>query len=157
MNCNIINIYTDGSCDSNPGGNGGYAAIIFDGVNPIKISGYEPNTTNQRMEILAVIKALEYFREPKQIYIYSDSAYVCNCYKGKWYENWMSNGWINSKKEPVANKDLWERFVELVSFHDIEFCKVKGHSNNLLNNECDKMAKEIIQFNKTIKHLLTIN
>lgn len=148
---NDVLIYTDGSCDKNPGGNGGYAVIIFDEHNPIKISGYEPVTTNQRMEMKAVITALNYFKTRKTIRLFTDSAYVCNGYNKKWYSSWLKNGWKNSKGEDVANRDLWEHIIELVNFHDVEINYVKGHSTNIFNNECDLMAKDIIRFYKEIK------
>ena len=153
MNESII-IYTDGSCDSNPGGNGGYAAIIFKDHKPIKISGYEPNTTNQRMELMAVITALEYFTDKQSILLFTVSAYVCNGYNKKWYENWKVNGWKNSKGEDVANKELWERLIRAVEFHDVKMTYVKGHSDNVFNNECDIMAKDIILFYKKVDKLI---
>ena len=143
-------IYTDGSCDKNPGGNGGYSAIIFESQKPIKVSGYEPNTTNQRMEMMAVIAALSYFKDKRSISLYTDSSYVCNGYNQKWYINWMKNGWKNSKGEDVANKDLWIKIIELVEFHDVNMVHVKGHADNIFNNECDYMAKDIITFYKKI-------
>ena len=154
MNQNKVIIYTDGSCDVNPGGNGGYAAIIFDNNKPIKLSGYEPNTTNQRMEMLAVISSLNYFKEKKSITLFTDSAYVCNGYNQKWYNNWKRNGWKNSKGEDVANKDLWLRIIEAVEFHDVKMIHVKGHADNIFNNECDIMAKDIVSFYKKIDKIM---
>lgn len=154
MEQNNIIIYTDGSCDKNPGGNGGYAAIIFENQNPIKISGYEPNTTNQRMEMKAVISALNYYNERKKIILFTDSAYVCNCYNQKWYNNWIKNGWKNSKGEPVANRELWMELIKGFELHDVEMKYVKGHNGNIFNEECDKMAKDIILFNKSITDIV---
>ena len=145
-------IYTDGSCDRNPGGNGGYSIIIFKDNKPIKISGYEPKTTNQRMELTAVIEGLDYFNEPHMITVCTDSAYVCNAHKNKWYNNWLVNGWKNYNGDPVANVDLWKKFLMVIDRHKVTIVKVKGHSDNIFNNECDIMAKDIIRFYKEVKN-----
>ena len=154
MNDKII-IYTDGSCDKNPGGNGGFSSIIFIDENPIFLTGYESNTTNQRMEMKAVIQSLAYIDsiidKNKEIVICSDSAYVCNCILQGWYKNWYRNDWINSKGEKVANQDLWEEMLKYVlQYPNIKFIKVKGHSDNIFNNKCDEMAKDVVSFKKLI-------
>lgn len=147
-------IYTDGGCTENPGGEGGYSAIILSNGNPIFITGYESKTTNQRMELKAAILGLKFIERPSNIKLYSDSAYLCNCFISKWYESWEKNDWKNSKKESVANKDLWELLLKLVRFHkSVEFKKVKGHSDNIINNKCDEMATDIVRF----KHQLNSN
>ena len=151
---NKVMIYTDGSCDNNTIGNGGYSVIIFDNQHPIKISGYVPNTTNQRMELTAVIEGMKHFTEPREIEIFSDSAYVCNCFNDKWYKRWVMNKWRNANGEPVANKDLWMEFIKQITFHSVKIHKVKGHSTNVFNNECDAMAKDIIQFYRKIKSMM---
>ena len=149
MNC--IKIYTDGAVSNNGSEKavGGWAAIILeDGRAPIEIFGAEANTTNQRMEIKAVIIAFEQILKTphaeKYIEVYSDSAYVCNCINQKWYEKWFNNGWVNSKKEPVANKDLWESLFDklntLEKNHQVTFVKVKGHSGNTWNEKVDRLA-----------------
>jgi len=146
-----IIIFTDGSCTSNPGGDGGWSVLIIrDKDHIITLNGYEPNTTNQRMELSAVISALSYFFGKQKIDLYTDSAYVANCFKQKWYINWNRNGWLNSNKEPVANQDLWKRFIKLIEFHDVNIYHVKGHADNPFNNSCDIMAKGIIDFYKNI-------
>lgn len=143
-----IQVWTDGACSGNPG-KGGAAAIIRYTDNMIKeLTFHEENSTNQRMEIKAVIIAFkEILKTPhneENIEVYSDSAYVCNCINQRWYEKWFKNGWINSKKEPVANKDLWvpffEMLTELEKNHKVSFIKVKGHSGNTWNEKVDRLA-----------------
>lgn len=141
-----IIIYTDGACSGNQNDEnyGGYGALLIYKDNRKEIYGGEVNTTNNRMELMACIKALEALkRKDIPIEIYTDSAYVCNCFNQKWYKNWQKNGWKNSKKEPVENKDLWLNLIELVdSFNDIKFIKVKGHSGNELNEIADDLANK---------------
>ena len=147
----IITIYTDGSCLSNPGGKGGYAAIIIKDAIPRFVAGYDDNTTNQSMELKAVIAGLKIISVPSNIVVYSDSAYVVNCFRYKWYEKWEVNGWKNSKKEDVANIGLWTLLLQLVRYHNnVEFRKVKGHSGNIFNEKCDQLAKDIILFKTNI-------
>lgn len=148
-------IYTDGSCVGNPGGDGGYAIVIIEKLIPVKICGYLKTTTNQQAELIAVIEAMKYFKDPSRLTIYSDSAYVVNCVLQNWWSNWLKNNWVNSKGEPVANKHLWEEFIALIQFHDsVNFVKVKGHSNDILNNECDKMANDIRSFGHMIDDMM---
>lgn len=146
----IVEVWTDGACSCNPGP-GGWAAICNHNGQEIHIQGNEKNSTNQRMEIMAVAegldKAYNSFKNFNKIIIYSDSAYVCNCMLQKWYANWRTNGWLNSKKEPVANKELWEVLLSIKENIEkenivIEFIKVKGHSNNKMNEKVDKLAVE---------------
>ena len=134
-----VTIYTDGACSGNPGP-GGYGAILMYGDVKKEISGGEKNTTNNQMELMAVITALEMLKEPCDVAIYSDSAYVINAYKENWVESWKKNGWKNSSKKPVKNRELWERLDKLVSLHSVKFIKVKGHSDNEFNNRCDELA-----------------
>jgi len=138
-----IIIYTDGACSGNPGP-GGYGAILFYGEHRKEISGGEKNTTNNRMEILAVIKALELLKEPCKVNVHSDSAYVVNCFEQGWIYNWMKNGWKNSKKQPVENQDLWQQLWALMQKHEVKYTKVKGHSDNEFNNRCDELARHAI-------------
>lgn len=135
-----IEIYTDGACSCNPG-NGGWAAILKFGNNIKKISGAERNTTNNKMELTAVIKALSCLKVKCNVKIHSDSAYVINAFKCDWINKWIQNGWVSSSKKPVQNKDLWCQLLELINHHKVEFIKVKGHSDNYYNNECDRLAK----------------
>lgn len=124
------------------------------GSSPIYITGFEENTTNQRMELKAAILGLQMIKTPSIIDLYTDSAYLCNCFKDKWYESWEKNGWVNSKKEPVANKDLWETLLKLARSHEVlRFHKVKGHADNIFNNKCDQLCTDIINFKKQIDAL----
>lgn len=137
-----VTIYTDGGCRGNgkDGAVGGYGCILMykDNIKEIK-KGFE-NTTNNIMEMTAVIDALSLLKEPCKVKLYSDSAYVVNAFNQGWIEKWQKNGWKNSNKEPVKNKDLWEKLIELTSLHQVEFIKVKGHSDNEYNNRCDELA-----------------
>ena len=144
-------LYTDGSCIQNPGGNGGWACVIITPQQyPIKISGFSPSTTNQRMELTAVIQGLGAIPDGSIVDVYSDSAYVCNAVNQKWLSKWKRIGWVNSKKEPVANIDLWKQFDMLLLNREVALHWVKGHADNPINNECDKLAKEIINFTNEI-------
>lgn len=137
-----VTIYTDGGCRGNgkDGAVGGYGCILMykDTKKEIK-KGFE-NTTNNIMEMTAVIDALSLLKEPCKVKLYSDSAYVVNAFKQGWIEKWQKNGWKNSNKEPVKNKELWEQLIELTTKHQVEFIKVKGHSDNEYNNRCDELA-----------------
>lgn len=139
-----VMIYTDGACSGNPGP-GGWGAVLFFGVHQKEISGGEKFTTNNRMEIQAVIEGLKLLKEPCQVKVYSDSAYVVNCFQKSWIHGWLGNGWKNSKKEPVENQELWKALWELMKKHKVEYVKVKGHSDNEWNNRCDELAREAIK------------
>jgi len=138
-----IIIYTDGACSGNPGP-GGYGAVLRYGEHEKEISGGEPATTNQRMEMQAAISALGQLKEPCQVTLHSDSAYLVNAFKDSWFDKWRQNGWKNSKKEAVANRDLWEQLLELARIHQISWVKVKGHADDELNNRCDQLARAAI-------------
>lgn len=158
MSIEII-AYTDGSCDINPGGNGGWAVVLFDNGCSTRMSGYVPTTkkipvTNQRMEMYAVIKALSSQIKPSKFTIFTDSSYVCNAYNKKWVTNWKKNGWKTADGKDVANKDLWLHLDKLWEYHTVEIFHVKGHSVNFFNNECDKMAKNAIKFMATAQKIL---
>ena len=133
-------VYTDGACSGNPGP-GGWGAVLMYGGKLKEISGGEPRTTNNRMELMAAIQALETLKEPVRVRLHTDSAYMVNCFHQRWHERWARNGWRNSKKEPVENRDLWERLLALTRRHDVEFVKVKGHSDDEWNNRCDELAR----------------
>ncbi len=136
-------IYTDGACSGNPGA-GGWASILnFKGKEKI-LSGGEENTTNNRMELMAVIQGLESVKDSQIIKVYSDSAYVVNAFNQNWLSNWQKNNWKTSGKSEVLNKDLWQRLLKVVQKHNVEFIKVKGHSDNENNNRCDALAREEI-------------
>lgn len=139
---NII-LYTDGACSGNPGPGGWGAVLIFNGIEK-ELSGANPNTTNNVMEITAVIEGLKALKRPCNVNIYSDSAYVVNCFEKNWINNWIKNNWVNSKKEPVKNKELWLELLNLTKIHKVTFNKVKGHSNVKYNNRCDELARNAI-------------
>lgn len=135
-----VTIYTDGACSGNPGP-GGWAAVLLYGDNRKEISGGSKNTTNNIMEITAVIEALKCLKFECQAKVHSDSAYVVNCFNNGWIQKWRKNNWQTASKEPVKNKELWEELYNLVQKHKVEFIKVKGHSNVELNNRCDELAR----------------
>ena len=139
---NII-LYTDGACSGNPGPGGWGAVLIFNGIEK-ELSGANPNTTNNVMEITAVIEGLKALKRPCNVNIYSDSAYVVNCFEKDWINNWIKNNWVNSKKEPVKNKELWLELYNLTKIHKVTFNKVKGHSNVKYNNRFDELARNAI-------------
>lgn len=142
-------IYTDGACLGNPGP-GGWGAVIFDkNKNQKNISGIEKKTTNNRMELTAPIKALKKIKSDTEITIYTDSTYVKNGIT-EWIKKWKLNGWKNSNKKPVKNKDLWIKLDELCMKNKITWKWVKGHSNNKYNNLADELASEAIRKNKNL-------
>lgn len=145
---NNIDIYTDGACSGNPGP-GGWAAVLISRDMDYKreISGFEPETTNNRMEILSVLKALQMVKKPSNIRIYSDSAYVVNAFRQNWIASWQRNGWVRKEKKPVLNKELWQELLAAMSPHNIEWIKVAGHADNELNNRCDELARAEIKKN----------
>lgn len=138
-----IDIYTDGACSGNPGP-GGYAGILIYGSKEKIISGGESQTTNNRMELTAVIKSLQALKEICEVDLYTDSAYVCNAIKQGWLEDWQLKNWKNSQKKPVLNKDLWLELLEMLEKHKVNFIKVKGHADNYNNNRCDEIARNEI-------------
>ena len=134
-----VTIYTDGACSGNPGP-GGWASILMAGGVKKELSGGERDTTNNRMELMAVIQGLRALKRPCKVDIYSDSAYVVNAFDQNWIGKWVKNGWKNSTKAEVANSDLWKELIELTNTHNVTFHKVKGHSDNEFNNRCDELA-----------------
>ena len=134
-----VTIYTDGACSGNPGAGGWGAILLYEGIKR-EFSGFDPETTNNKMELTAVIEALKKLKKPCKVKLYSDSAYVVNSITLGWLENWKSNGWRGSDKKPVKNIELWEALDELLLVHDVEFIKVKGHADNEFNNKCDALA-----------------
>lgn len=138
-----VTIYTDGACSGNPGP-GGWGAILIYGEHEKELSGGEKVTTNNRMEITAAIESLKKLKEPCIVRLYSDSAYLVNCMNEGWYRKWQQNGWLNGKKQPVENQDLWKALLKEIERHKVSFHKVKGHSDNELNNRCDELARNAI-------------
>ena len=134
-----VSIYTDGACSKNPGP-GGWAAILMYNGHQKEISGSEPDTTNNRMELTAAIKGLEALNQPCKACIFTDSAYLYNGFTAGWVYNWLNNGWRTANKRPVENRDLWEELLKLSKKHSITWHKVKGHAENKYNNRCDELA-----------------
>ena len=141
----MIKIYTDGACLNNPG-NGGWAAIINFNDEVKKISGSVKDTTNNKMELMAPIQALQTIKERQPIEIYTDSQYV-RLGITDWVHKWLKNNWLTSKKEPVKNKELWIQLYELNKSHDIKWIWVKAHAGNILNEEVDLLAKQAVESN----------
>ena len=135
-----VTIYTDGSCSGNPGPGGWGAILIYNDIKK-EISGGENPTTNNKMELTAALNALLMLKHPCEVDLYSDSAYLINCFKNDWLKSWKKNNWVNSKKEPVKNADLWVKLDELTLIHKINWIKVKGHADNKYNNRCDELAR----------------
>ena len=131
-------IYTDGACSGNPGP-GGWGAILMYGKSKKELSGGEPSTTNNRMELISVISALEALKEPCKVNLYTDSQYVANAINMGWLESWQIKGWKRKGGE-VKNPDLWIKLVPLLEAHNVTFEWVKGHSDNEFNNRCDELA-----------------
>ena len=143
-----VTVYTDGACSGNPGP-GGWGSIIIRDNKETEMSGFEPNTTNNRMELTGVIQGLTALGETTlPVTIYTDSQYVVNAINQHWIDNWQIKGWINASKKPVANRDLWERIIELNLKYKPTYVWVKGHSTNEYNNRCDALAVQAIQNNR---------
>ena len=139
-----LDIYTDGACSGNPG-KGGYGVVmLYNGARKELSEGYR-ETTNNRMEILAVIKGLEALKEPCNVNLYSDSKYVVDAILQKKEKKWQANGWRRNKKEMASNIDMWERLLKLLDKHNVTFIWVKGHANNVENERCDFLARCAIE------------
>ncbi len=137
-------IYTDGACSGNPGP-GGWAAILMYKNTKKEISGGSSDTTNNIMELTAVIQGLKMLKFPCEVELYSDSAYVVNAFEQKWIYGWIKKNWKTASGDQVKNKELWQELYSLSQIHTIKFIKVKGHSDNEYNNRCDELAREEIQ------------
>ncbi len=139
-----VTLYTDGACSGNPG-KGGWAAILSYNNHEKVLSGGENQTTNNRMELMAVIAGLSALKEGCSVEIYSDSAYVVNAFLQGWTTNWIENNWKTASNKQVQNVDLWQKLLKLTAGHEISWNKVKGHADNELNNRCDKIARGEIE------------
>ncbi len=145
-----VTLYTDGACSGNPG-LGGYGGILIYGDIQREYSGSEEQTTNNRMEVLAVIVGLKRLKYPCKVDIYSDSAYTVNAFLNGWIYAWKKNGWKKADGKAVQNVDLWEELYALTQVHKVTFHKVAGHADNALNNRCDELARgAITQLRKTL-------
>lgn len=138
-----LDIYTDGACSGNPGP-GGYGAVLLYGEHRKELSAGYKKTTNNRMEILAVIKALQALKEPCEVTLYSDSKYVIDAITKGWVEKWKKNNWKRNKTDMASNIDLWEIMLELLATHKVKFIWVKGHADNVENERCDYLARMAI-------------
>ena len=136
-----IDIYTDGACKGNPGP-GGWGAVLRYNGHEKELSGGEANTTNNRMEMLAVIKALEALKEPCEVTLTTDSRYVCDAVNKGWAKKWKANNWIKSDKSKAKNPELWDKILNLLAVHKVNFVWVKGHNGHPENERCDKLATE---------------
>ena len=136
-----VTIYTDGACSGNPGP-GGWGAILLYGPHKRELSGGEAETTNNRMELTAVIQALSLLKEPCVVELWSDSKYVIDGLSKGWAKGWKARGWVKSDKKPALNPDLWEELLRLTELHQMSYEWVKGHAVNPYNNRCDEMAVE---------------
>lgn len=136
-----VDIYTDGACSGNPGP-GGWGAILRSGEYVKELSGGDTNTTNNRMELTALIEALSALRFPCRVTVYSDSKYVIDALKLGWAKKWKANGWMRNKKEKALNPDLWDKLLALMDQHEVELIWVKGHAGHPENERCDQMAVE---------------
>ncbi len=139
-----VTLYTDGACSGNPGIGGWGAVLIYNGFEK-RISGAEQSTTNNRMEVFAVISGLSCLKEPCEVTVYSDSAYTVNAFNNGWLTEWENNGWKKADNKPVLNADLWQQLLSLTKIHSVSFVKVKGHADNEFNNICDKLATDAIK------------
>ena len=134
-----VTLYTDGACSGNPGP-GGWGAILEYGPHRVELSGGEKSTTNNRMELMGVISALQALKESCIVELYSDSKYVIDALSKGWAVSWRSKGWIKSDKKPALNSDLWKTLLELTEKHELHYHWVKGHAENVHNNRCDALA-----------------
>ena len=139
-----VTLYTDGACSGNPG-TGGWGAILIYGEHRREFSGGEPQTTNNRMELTAVIEGLMKLKFPCRVDVYSDSAYTVNGFLQGWVYGWEKMGWKKADKKPVLNDDLWRELLSLTRTHKVTFIKVKGHADNEYNNLCDKLATDAVK------------
>ena len=139
-----ISIYTDGACSGNPGIGGWGAVIIIKNENPIYLNGGSDYTTNNKMELTAAIKSLQYFTESKNIIIFTDSKYVMNGIES-WIDNWKKNGWKTANKKKVKNQELWEKLDSEISKHTIKWKWIKGHTGNEFNEKADCLARKFIE------------
>ena len=138
-----VELYTDGACSGNPGA-GGYGVVLIYGSHTKELSGAYRETTNNRMELMAVIQGLAALKKPCLVNLYSDSRYIVDAMNKGWVKRWKSNNWMRNKNEPAKNIDLWKQILELAGQHRVRWNWVKGHASNTYNNRCDQLAREAI-------------
>lgn len=139
-----VTIYTDGACSGNPGPGGWAALLLFNGRERV-LTGAEKDTTNNRMELAAVVESLRVLKEPCSVAVHTDSAYIANAFNDGWIDNWQRRGWMTAGKKPVKNQDLWKDLLRLMAQHEVSFVKVKGHADDELNNRVDRLAVEAVK------------
>lgn len=139
-----VDLYTDGACSGNPGA-GGWGCVLKCQSKEKQLCGFEQQTTNNRMELTAVIEGVMAIKKPCNLTIYTDSAYVFNAFTQNWIGNWQKNGFKNSQRKEVLNKDLWLKLIDVLKPHNVSWVKVKGHADNYYNNICDSLATTIIK------------
>lgn len=139
-----VTIYTDGACSGNPGPGGWAALLLFNGRERV-LTGAEKDTTNNRMELAAVVESLRVLKEPCSVAVHTDSAYIANAFNDGWIDNWQRRGWMTAGKKPVKNQDLWKDLLRLMAQHEVTFVKVKGHADDELNNRVDRLAVEAVK------------
>ncbi len=142
-----VEVYTDGACSGNPGP-GGWGAVLRYGGAEKELAGYQPETTNNRMELTAAIQGLEALKEPCQVELYTDSQYLSKAITQGWLQGWKKNGWKKSDKKPVLNVDLWQALDVQLARHQVAIHWVKGHADNAYNNRCDALATGQIAQNR---------
>jgi ribonuclease HI len=142
-----VEIFTDGACSGNPGP-GGWGAILRFKERGKEISGYAPDTTNNRMELTAVIEALSLLKFPCEVVLQTDSRYVADGMEKGWAEGWRRNNWLKSDKKPALNADLWEKLLDLCEVHNVKFIWLKGHAGHAENERCDELARAQIAKNR---------
>lgn len=142
----MVEIYSDGACSGNPGP-GGWGTLLCYNGHCKELSGFDPETTNNRMEMIGAIEGLKSLKRPCQVRVTTDSQYLK---KGmtEWLDGWVKKGWKNSQRKPVANRDLWEQLLELKNIHEIEWCWVKGHAGHAENERCDELARMAIELGR---------
>ncbi|MCX7740154.1 MAG: ribonuclease HI [Meiothermus sp.] len=146
----LVELYTDGACLGNPGPGGWAALLRYQGHEKL-ISGNQPDTTNNRMELLAVIQALELLKEPCRVEVFTDSQYLQKAFQERWLQAWQKNGWVTRNRTPVKNRDLWDRLLQLSQRHQVHFHWIKGHADCAENRRVDKEARR--QAQKTQKEV----
>lgn len=145
----FVEMFTDGACSGNPGP-GGWGAVLRFGEREKELCGGEKDTTNNRMELTAVIEALSALKEPCKVKLTTDSKYVCDAITKGWVYSWKQNGWKKADKKPALNIDLWEKLLPMLDTHEVEFCWVKGHAGHPENERCDTLA---VEFYKNLQKL----
>lgn len=142
-----VTLYTDGACSGNPGP-GGWGYVLIFQEHRREMSGYDPATTNNRMELTAAIEGLSALKEPCEVDLYTDSSYLAHAFTKDWIGGWIKRGWLKADKKPVENQDLWQKLIELSGKHRIHWNLVRGHADNEENNLCDKLATGAIKQNR---------